>query len=44
MNILETRNMFGNINTANTEHLEGIMKNKYSKQVEKNPEGVLFAA
>ncbi len=44
MNILETRNMFGNINIANTKHLDGIMKKKYSKQVEKNPEGVLFAA
>ena len=44
MKILETRNMFGNINIANTKHLEGIMKKKYSKQVEKNPEGVLFAA
>jgi len=44
MKIVEIKEMFDNINTANTQHLEGIMNKKYSKQVEKNPEGVLFAA
>ena len=44
MKIVEIKEMFDNINTANAQHLDGIMNKKYSKQAEKNPEGALFAA